>query len=97
MRQFLLGLSISIAFILGCVTAQHVPTMAVPRASASTPTSGYSGQRWEYLCHEGPDMKVADTANAEIMTDYLEQFGADGWEIAPMYGQGHWYCFKRAH
>jgi hypothetical protein len=84
MRQFLLGLSISVAFILGCVTAQHVPGVAMPSASATT--SAYTGQRWEYICETiGGSVRGA--------TDVLNQFGAEGWELAtPVDGVA---CFKR--
>ena len=40
MKQFLLGLSISFAFILGCVTAAAVTSQAGAEGQANAPTSG---------------------------------------------------------
>jgi hypothetical protein len=91
MRQFLLGLSISIAFIVGCVTAQHVPGVAMPSASAST--TAYTGQRWEYSCEK---MELAATTKGyfEKLTSLLNDQGAAGWEVLPFDYAGY-FCFKR--
>lgn len=95
MRQFMLGLSISIAFILGCVTAQHVPTMAMPSASASTQAPVEPGKRWEYLCEEAPNVKMTVKANVEVRAEFLNRYGADGWEYIPESANGGLGCFKR--
>jgi hypothetical protein len=92
MRQFLLGLSISIAFILGCVTAQHVPGVAMPPASASTSTATYTGQRWEYVC----DKLNTSEFSVDNMTETLNRFGAGGWELTPTPGGVGMLCFQRS-
>lgn len=85
MRQFLLGLSLSIAFILGCVTAQHVPGLAaVPSASA------YAGQQWEYTCEKSPTLLINDK-----FTSFLNERGGAGWELLPV-TLGDSLCFKRS-
>jgi hypothetical protein len=89
MRQFLLGLSISIAFILGCVTAQHVPGLAMPTASA------YAGQRWEYTCQTVPGQALTAERSAEAASEFLGQLGAQGWEIVPYPFDVPYACFKR--
>jgi hypothetical protein len=90
MRQFLLGLSISVAFILGCVTAQHVPGVATPSASASTAT--YTGQRWEYMCAKGPSFANIVKFYDELPI-FLNEHGAAGWEYIPH--ELDRFCFKR--
>ncbi len=87
MRQFLLGLSISIAFILGCVTAQHVPGLAMPAASA------YAGQRWEYTCEPLPAAAISSERHVQTTNEFLNDYGADGWEIVPY--PLAFACFKR--
>jgi hypothetical protein len=100
MRQFLLGLSISIAFIVGCVTPQHVPGVAMSSASASAPTPAYVGPRWEYTCQAIPNavFHKADFnagGSAEAASEFLKPFGADGWEIVPFHDAMPLTCFKR--
>lgn len=93
MRQFSLGLSISIAFIVGCVVAQRAPEMAIPTASA------YAGQRWEYTCQEVEVSPTArDAKRGEEVGLLLNRLGAEGWEfIAFTNPQTHGVaCFKRA-
>jgi hypothetical protein len=93
MKPFLLGLSISVAFILGCVAAQHVPALAVPSAAA------YAGPRWEYTCQPIPNLggqNRMDLGNThEAFIQWLNELGADGWEITPMPAPGDFFCFKR--
>ena len=96
MRQFLLGLSISIAFILGCLTAQQLPGTAVSPASASTDTTGpaASGQRWQYKCVNGPDRSTLRTYYENLPATLNEQ-GADGWEYMTFLANPDYLCFKR--
>jgi hypothetical protein len=98
MKPFLLGLSLSVAFILGCVAAQHVPALAVPSAAA------YAGPRWEYTCQPGPtpgslgrDSGRMDLGKThEALSQWLNELGADGWEITPVPAyDGTFVCFKR--
>lgn len=90
MRQFLLGLSISIAFIVGCVTAQHVPDVAMPSATASTSTStlASTGQGWEYTCEALP-------VRTDRFVAMLNDQGTAGWEVIPFDFAGGRVCFKR--
>jgi hypothetical protein len=95
MKPFLLGLSIAVAFILGCVAAQHVPALAVPSAAA------YAGPRWEYTCQPLPKPKRAErmdigTPYSEVLIPWLNELGADGWEVTPLKSEGwDFHCFKR--
>jgi hypothetical protein len=52
--DFLAGLSVSIAFILGCAASRVV----VPSAQAQ-----YAGPRWQYFCLEA---QRADTGGAAV-------------------------------
>ena len=80
MKGFALGLSLSIAFILGCAAAPLI----VPRLSAQQQATGV--QRWEYVCI------TQRRAAADI--DELNRYGAAGWELAPSRGNIE-FCFKR--
>lgn len=89
MRQFFLGLSISIAFVAGCVASQ-LTQLVVPPARAGTPA-----QRWEYFCQNdiGRPWKPEDMAK-------LNSIGKEGWELVQQLvgtqgSQGDVYCFKR--
>lgn len=66
MKQFLFGLSLSLAFIIGCATATIAQSSAVPPAQASQ-----ANQRWEYSC-PGVSEEVVANLNAR---------GAEGWEV----------------
>lgn len=67
MKGFALGLSISLAFILGCVSAPLI----VPRLSAQNPPST---TRWEYVCEW--------MRGIEAHREFLNRSGAEGWELA---------------
>ncbi len=83
MKQFVLGLSVSVAFVVGCVTATVAQSTAVPEANAAAA----GGQRWEYICRQpgGGLQRQFDKIAAE-----MNEFGAQGWEAI-----SHDYCFKR--
>jgi len=71
MKGFALGLSISLAFILGCVSAPLI----VPRLSAQNPPNT---PRWENYC---------DTAGTRgSMRELLARTGPEGWELAAVDG-----------
>jgi hypothetical protein len=80
MRGFALGLAVSVAYIVGCATAQLV----IPPATAQVT------QRWGYLCIEeyGADdvTEVANRAGAEGW----EIVGVGGTGINQI------WCFKRS-
>lgn len=67
MRGFLIGLSISLAFIVGCVAGST--RYGVPKAEAAVVE-----QRWSYFCFEASKVDdVSFKANAA---------GMRGWEMA---------------
>ena len=80
MKGFALGLSLSIAFILGCAAAPFV----VPRMSAQQQAAGV--QRWEYAC--------LNQRSYQADVGQLNEMGAQGWEMAPSRGTSE-FCFKR--
>ncbi|MCX4239614.1 hypothetical protein [Paraliomyxa miuraensis] len=91
MRQFLLGLSFSVAFVLGCMTAQHVPSLGVPTATAA-----HAGPRWEYTCTTWPSTGLNAEKNVQSLEQHLDQLGAEGWELASIStGGAAFLCFKR--
>lgn len=68
MRGFLIGLSVSLAFIVGCVTGSS--RYGVPKAQAAAVVE----QRWSYFCFEASTVDdVSFKANAA---------GMRGWEMA---------------
>ncbi|OGQ79106.1 MAG: hypothetical protein A2289_03070 [Deltaproteobacteria bacterium RIFOXYA12_FULL_58_15] len=97
MRQFLLGLSLSAAFIAGAVFSQTL--------SSSAQAARASRMKWEYFCVE----KFSETP--EKLVETFTQGGLKGWELAaageytpaivPTTGEGHYplrpvvWCFKR--
>ncbi len=87
MKQFMLGLSISLAFIVGCVTATYAPELAAPAANA-TPSGG------RYKCAR----KIEGTAGT--VKGYLEKLeaslnaeGTTGWRL--VLHDGSAICFER--
>ena len=87
--SFLLGLSLALAYILGCVTSPMAsPSPAV--AQYAPPATSGTGQAWAYHCVEG--------YNAETLNQVANDLGAQGWEMVAAAGggrlRGSW-CFKR--
>ena len=73
MRRIVVGLSLLVAFLVGClassvVTPQvfHVP----PARAGSTP------QKWEYSC-----IATLDLEKAQQATMRFSQMGSEGWEL----------------
>jgi hypothetical protein len=83
MRRFTVGLALTIAFAVGCVTSQLV----VPRARAQASARAIAPSRWEYSCVDGW-AGITHSAN---------QLGKDGWEMASAAGTSDhmMWCFKR--
>jgi len=84
MRGFLIGLSVSLAFIVGCVAGSS--RYGVPKAEAAAVVE----QRWSYFCFEATGVDdVSFKANAA---------GMRGWEMASATtaegGQTIW-CFRQ--
>ncbi|MBX3246042.1 MAG: hypothetical protein KF901_02540 [Myxococcales bacterium] len=71
MKGFALGLSISLAFILGCVSAPLI----VARLSAQNPPHT---PRWEYSCDS--------VRTIGSMRALLARVGPEGWELAAVDG-----------
>ena len=82
MRGFMLGASLSVAFIIGCVARPYI----VPPANANQAAF----QRWQYYCfNDGDPQRVQANAN---------KAGLQGWEMAGQgnYNPGSSiWCFKR--
>jgi len=89
-RKLSIGLGLVVAFLAGCVVHQALG-VAVPAARAGTAPT-----RWEYSC-----------ANVAVhITETMNRFGVEGWELAAAAGFG-WsqgfgsthetmiWCFKR--
>ena len=90
MRQFLLGLSVSGAFIVGCVTgsiAQRTAEASPDNAPAEEVVPAYP--RWEYLCDRA-DWRLDKPGHAQA----LNGRGAEGWELVTA-SDGGFRCFKR--
>ncbi len=89
MRGFLLGASLSVVFIVGCVAGAAGRPIVVPEASARQPVRDQrsaQNPRWEYRCvRDAPVSLIQDRAN---------RVGADGWELVT--GSAAGWCFKRA-
>lgn len=84
MRGFLIGISISVAFIVGCMAGSS--RYGVPRAEAAAVVE----QRWSYLCFEASTVDdVQYKANAA---------GLRGWDLVASStnanGQIIW-CFRQ--
>ena len=84
-NRLVLGLSLAVAFLLGCVVTQAVAPTAPP-AWAGAPGEL---QRWEYYCTKDPTK------------DKLDEAGRNGWELVAGAGAGNQaimrfaWCFKR--
>jgi predicted secreted Zn-dependent protease len=84
MRRFLIGLSISLAFIVGCVAGSS--RYGVPRAEAAAVVE----QRWSYFCFEASTVDdVHFKSNAA---------GMRGWEMVSSATNGSGqiiWCFRQ--
>jgi hypothetical protein len=85
MRRLTVGLALTIAFAVGCVTAQLVVPRARAQAGAAATTAP---SRWEYMCVDGW-AGITHSAN---------QLGKEGWEMASAAGTSDhmMWCFKRS-
>jgi len=84
MRGFLIGLSISLSFILGCVASST--GHGVPKAEAAAVVE----QRWSYFCFEA--------ASADDVSFKANAAGMRGWEMASATTNGNGqmvWCFRQ--
>ncbi|MBI5512043.1 MAG: hypothetical protein HY903_25070 [Deltaproteobacteria bacterium] len=83
MRNFLLGCSVSVAFVAGLLASDRL----IPPAKAATTTS-----KWEYLCE--PKMPKPWKEEGEAV---LRDLGAEGWELVLQMQNPNMdvWCFKR--
>jgi len=88
MRGFALGLSLSIAFILGCVAAPLV----VPPLRAQNEPPPAAVARWEYQCLPVSMATLEAIERAQVQFNRL---GAQGWELVVADSQSVLACFKR--
>ncbi len=88
MRGFLLGASLSVVFIVGCVAGAAAKPFVVPQANAQ---QAASMQKWEYFCF--------DKRGDEVVAEAANRAGRQGWEMAGQGNDGPYastWCFKRA-
>tara|TARA_Y100001956_G_C3970247_1_gene120562 strand:+ start:130 stop:417 length:288 start_codon:yes stop_codon:yes gene_type:complete len=87
--SFLLGLSLALAYILGCATSRVVtPAPADAQTMATPPPPGTHA--WAYHCVE------AD--NLETLTRHTDELGRQGWEMVTATPRSNFHgvwCFKR--
>lgn len=85
-RSFILGVSFSGVFMLGCMVSRVMPEQTIPTAKA---TAGH--QTWQYMCLNDPS----------AVTEAANKLGRQGWEMITGGGAGDMphrkfvYCFKR--
>ena len=86
MKRLVIALSLTVAFLVGCLTATVASNFVVPPIKAGT-----NPQKWEYTCFR----KYADLLDeTKSLSDKL---GSQGWEMSSTAGGpfGVVYCFKR--
>ena len=86
MRGFALGLSLSVAFIIGCLAGPYL----APAASAQPRPRA---QRYQYHCIEGHD-------NVQRLQERMNEKASRGWELVAVAAHGTWpnraqWCFRR--
>lgn len=88
MRNFILGLSLSAMFIVGCLFGSSQSSNTVPTVKAAP-----VGQRYAYYCVEEDD--------AEDLNKYAKKMGRAGWRLASAAGGGNAgghhlvWCFEK--
>jgi hypothetical protein len=83
MKRLYLAMALTIAFLVGCITAHVASDLVVPPARAGT-----SPQKWEYMC-------VRDT-DLERIQSIANKAGGEGWKMASAAGGVVMiWCFER--
>lgn len=92
MRDFVLGLSVSFAFIVGCLVGGASSKTTVPEAAAE-PDEGEAPTRYEYKCTN------EKTLGPEEFATRLNREGAEGWELEGSFEGplGSTMCFSREY
>lgn len=90
MKRLVIGLLLTIAFLVGCLVATVASKSVIPEVKA-----GSESQKWEYQCKNLSE----DAPNSKI-DDELKQVGMQGWELVSatyvMRGNSFIkYCLKR--
>ena len=85
MRNLILGLSLSVAFIIGCLVQPYIEAPVRARARTNV-------QKWEYKCFQ-----AYKTVNVEAKANRL---GRVGFDLVGANGSGNMasynsWCFKR--
>jgi len=75
MRNFMLGLSLSAMFIVGCLVGSTRSSDTVPAVSAAP-----AGQRFSYYC--------LDENDNDDLTKYAKKMGRAGWRLTTAAGSG---------
>jgi hypothetical protein len=93
MRQLLVGLSISLAFVAGAVFSQHAPSIV-----SSARAAGETG-RWIYRCENLIPAGISPASAGADVVGKLNDLGRQGWELVletdiRMSG-ARLYCFKQ--
>lgn len=88
MNRLVIGLLLTIAFLVGCLAATVAAQVVAPSARAAV-----NSEKWRYKCFRGNAIGVADTEGIE---SNLIKFGMQEWELASMTAQGNYviYCMK---
>jgi hypothetical protein len=96
MRRSVLILSLTIAFLVGCVATMAARDFVVPPARAGT-----DPMKWEGMCAFWSDVGIenpSEHASAKGWNSKLAEFGGQGWEpfaVEWEHGSMVSVCFKR--
>lgn len=88
MRNLILGLSLSVAFIVGCL----VRPLVVPPVRAGT-----NPPKWEYKCFRETGESKVEAKSNKLGAAGFEMTGSAGGVGGEGWGSSQWYvwCFKR--
>ena len=96
MKRLVLALSLTIAFLVGCLTATVATKFVVPPIKAGT-----NPQKWEYHCFYLDDVgkkgnqneyKTVETFAIDDFNEYMNKLGSEGWEQTTVGSQNASYA-----
>jgi hypothetical protein len=93
MRDFILGLSVSAAFIIGCLAGGATSSTTMPSAQAAVANA--DGPRYEYKCVHTVSNNAGAERQATELTERLDALGTEGWKFESFMGPGYFYCATR--